>query len=74
MTRQGCSLQEPPQQNTSVGEPCISIVRPEGHAELHTAGEHPVWLAGAQSGKVINQDTYVAFSAADNERGLAMNP
>lgn len=57
-----------------MGEPGISIVRPKGHAELHAAGEHPVWLAGAQSGKVIDQDTNVAFSATDDERGLAMNP
>lgn len=55
-------------------EPGIGIVRPEGHAELHAAREHPVWLTGAQSGKVINEDTNVAFGATDNERRFAMNP
>lgn len=74
VSQKGCSLQKPPEENTSVGQPGIGIVRPEGHAELHTAGEHPVRLAGAQSGKVIDQDTNVAFGATDNERGLALNP
>lgn len=57
-----------------MGEPGIGVVRPEGHAELHAAGEHPVRLVGAQSGEVIDEDTDVAFGATDNERGLAMNP
>lgn len=57
-----------------MGQPGISIVRPEGHAELHAAGEHPVRLSGTQSSKVIYQDTHVPFSATDNERGLALDP
>ena len=62
------------QPHTSVGEPGIGIVGPEGHAELHAAGEHPVRLAGAQRGKVVDQDANVAFGATHNERGLAVNP
>lgn len=73
-TGQCCWLQEPPYENTSEGEPGVGVVRPEGHAELHTAGEHAVGLGGAQRGKVVDQDTDVALCATDNERGLATNP
>lgn len=72
--RQGWSLQELPQRNTSAGEPGVGVVRPQGHAELHAAGEHAVGLAGAQRGEVIDQHTHVALGAADGERGLAINP
>lgn len=72
--RQGWSVHELSQQNTSVSEPGVRVVRPQGHAELHAAGEHPVGLSGAQRGEVINQHSHVALGATDGERGPALNP
>lgn len=72
--RQGRSVQELARQNTSVSEPGVGVVRAQGHAELHAAGEHAVGLAGAQRREVIDQHPHVALGATDGERGLALNP
>lgn len=39
---------------TSEGEPAVGIIWTKGHPIFHSAGEHPVWLTGAQSGEIIN--------------------